>query len=96
MKKSLIEVLNIQSHVMALQELVLMVLLDKFCKLPNRLLVYRVECPCGRNHYVALTTERPDVVGVARSAEEARRRLLQNLNGEDGSDSVPDFLPEDI
>jgi len=96
MKKSLIEVLNIQSHVMALQELVLMVLLAKFSKLPNRLLVYRVECPCGRDHYVALTTERPDVVGVARSAEEARRRLIQNLNREDGSDSVPDFLPEDI
>jgi len=96
MKKSLIEVLNIQSYVMALQELALMVLLDKFCKLPNRVLVYRVECPCGRDHYVALTTERPDVVGVARSAEEARRRLIQNLNREDGSDSVPDFLPEDI
>ena len=96
MKKSLIEVLNIQSHVMALQELILMVLLEKFCNSPNRLLVYRVECPCGRNHYVALTTERPDVVGVARSAEEARRRLIQNLNEEDGSDSVPDFLPEDI
>ncbi|RKY19671.1 MAG: hypothetical protein DRP63_00235 [Planctomycetota bacterium] len=96
MKKSLIEVLNTQANVMALQELLLMMLLEKFGKLPNRLLVYRVECPCGRNHYVALTTERPDVVGVARSAEEARRRLLQNLNGEDGSDSVPDFLPEDI
>ena len=96
MKKSLIEVLNTQANVMALQELILMVLLDKFCKSPNRLLVYRVECPCGRNHYVALTTERPDVVGVARSAEEARRRLIQNLIGEDGSDSVPDFLPEDI
>jgi len=90
MKEKLLELLAAAAHAELMRLLIAFILLNETGD--ERLLTFKLDCPCGRCHFVALSSCRPSILGVGRTAEEAKRKLFQKL----AQDEIPDYLPEDF
>lgn len=78
MLKEILEFFTAQTDAEYVRTLLILSLLKKNSQ-ENRLLTFRLTCPCGKKHYIVSLLSKPSVVETGTTPEEAKRKLLAKL-----------------